>query len=129
MTVAKGVIFLNEFYSIIFKVSLAKGTNNCTNLNYIWLLMRTAVEFEVDKIQIRRDSSLVIDWINGKKYSKHEFSINSGKKIGVKRNFYYILFIYIYIEHNDKVNVLSKKPFSLNIRYYRPEEKAEGAYI
>jgi hypothetical protein len=61
-----GVLFLKEGYSVSFKAALGEGSNNWTELNALWLLLRTATEYEADKIQIMGDSKVVIDWINSK---------------------------------------------------------------
>ena len=63
---AGGMLFLSDVHFFSFKASLGLGTNNFAELCALKLLLFLARRNSLDKIQIFRDSQLVINWASGK---------------------------------------------------------------
>ena len=60
------MLFLSDVHFLSFKAGLGLGTNNFAELCALKLLLFLAWRNYLDKIQIFRDSQLVINWAYGK---------------------------------------------------------------
>jgi ribonuclease HI len=69
--VASETLYFFDSHFIKYKVGLAMGTNNSTELLALRNLLKLAIEKGIDKMKFFSDCLLIINWIRGDSLSSH----------------------------------------------------------
>ena len=59
------IFLLNNLHYFLLKHGAVQGTNSRAKFYALWILMKTAVEKGVSKMQVLGDSKILMDWANG----------------------------------------------------------------
>jgi ribonuclease HI len=103
-----------NFTHFSLKYGAGLSTNNRAELYALWILLKSALEQKVKRIQILGDSKRVLDWENGKSNITNLLSRPIMDRIQVlKGDFDGVSFIHVYREFNHKADTLSKEALTV----------------
>jgi ribonuclease HI len=102
------------FTCIFSEVWSGLGTNNREELLSLWILLKTAVEQKVKRLQILGDSKVVLDWVSGRSRF-HNFPLRPVMDIiqRLKGEMEELTYIHIYREFNHREDNLSKEAITV----------------
>jgi hypothetical protein len=124
------ILFLSISHYINIKHGAGHGTKNWAELYTLWLLIKTAADRGIPKLQVLGDSKLLIDWANGKNMIINlVLSLVMSRVVEIKRRFEAISSLHIYWEFNIKANQLSKEALYLQEGIITIQEFRDGALV
>jgi ribonuclease HI len=106
---AGGIIKIPNLLVYKWLFNYGRGTNNRAKLLGVWASLRLALHLSFLRLQILRDSKVIIDWLNDR--ARLQSSSKEGWKDRIKdfiKSFQDISFEHFYKEFNIEANNLSK---------------------
>jgi ribonuclease HI len=112
------------------KFAAGQGANNRAELSVLWLLLKTAVEKGLTKLQVFGDSKLMVNWANNQCRMDNLLLVPlMNQFLEVKEKFEDISFSHVFREFNSIADQLSKEALLLQEGLLYEQEFRGGTLI
>jgi ribonuclease HI len=106
---------LSDSHYLTGKANLGPGSNNVAEFNALLVLLKSAMERNVQTQQVLGDSKFCTDWMLRTLQLDHLVLLQLGQQLKIlSSHFTPIHFMHIYRELNGSADTLSKEALSLN---------------